>query len=303
ANPPFGATFTYWLKDGLRTARAERQERERELQRAGEDTPYPAWDELKAEDREETPRVVLTIRDEEGGVVRRVTGPTASGTHRVTWDLRYPGFTPITAATRNDGNGPMAVPGTYTVELATWDGTSFTVRTDPVAFEVEAAGIHTLPVPDRAATLAFLQEAGEFQRVVMGTVRAVGEAMESLQAVKNALERDVRGTPELRSEARSLELRLMDLNEVLSGDPTLPRRQEAAMPGVVSRLGSVVGNVLGTTYGPTDTHREQLEIAQAEFSSVELALRTFLEEELPSFVERLEVLGIRWTPGMGMPRR
>ncbi|MDT8340640.1 MAG: hypothetical protein RQ751_03935 [Longimicrobiales bacterium] len=303
ANPSFGASFTYWLKDELRTARAERQGRERELQRAGEDTPYPAWDELKAEDREEAPRVVLTVRDPDGGVVRRITGPTGRGMHRVTWDLRYPGFTPITADTRSDGSGPMAVPGQYTVEVAAWDDGSFRALTGAVPFQVEAVGVHTLPVPERAATLAFLQDAGELQRVVMGTVRSVAEAREHLEAARNALERDVKGTEELQSEARALELRLMDLNEVLSGDPTLPRRQEAAMPGVVSRLGSVVGNVLGSTYGPTQTHRDQLEIARAAFAGVELDLRTFLESELPGFMERLEALGIRWTPGMGMPRR
>ena len=52
-NPPFGAVFTYYLKDELKTARKTRLDAEKEKQKKGEDTPYPSWDALRAEDREE----------------------------------------------------------------------------------------------------------------------------------------------------------------------------------------------------------------------------------------------------------
>ena len=95
-NPPFGATFTYYLKDSLKTKKAARQEQEGKLEREGKDVNYPAWDDLKAEDREEPPVVILTIKNAEGQVVRRLSGPGGSGLHRVTWDLRWPGYRPVT---------------------------------------------------------------------------------------------------------------------------------------------------------------------------------------------------------------
>ena len=65
-NPPFGATFTYYLKDSLKTKKAARHEQEQKLEREGKDVPYPAWDALKAEDREEPPVVILTIKNADG---------------------------------------------------------------------------------------------------------------------------------------------------------------------------------------------------------------------------------------------
>jgi photosystem II stability/assembly factor-like uncharacterized protein len=301
ANPPFGATFTYHLKEGLQTRRAERRAAERDLQNAGEDTPYPTWEQLRAEDREEDPAIVLTIRDADGQVVRRITGPTSSGVHRVTWDLRYPGFTPVSAGTSGDGNGPMVAPGTFTVELAAFHDSEFTPYGQAAAFQVRAVGEHTLPMPDREAVLAFQQQAGEVQRQVMGANSALREAMGQVGAMKNAVLRDPDGTPELRAEIRALELQLMDADAVLNGDPTRPRRQEPAMPGIVDRVNIAVGGALGTTHGPTQTHREQLEIARRQWSAFRAELTTLVEEAVPAMAARLDAMGIRWTTGRGVP--
>ena len=45
-NPPFGAIFTYYLKDGLKTRRQSRKEQELKLQKEGKPVYYPTW-ELK----------------------------------------------------------------------------------------------------------------------------------------------------------------------------------------------------------------------------------------------------------------
>ena len=94
-NPPLGVTFTYWVGETLRTREAERRAAERRAQRAGEDTPYPSWEELEAEDREEAPRVFLTVHDNAGNVVNVVGGSTGRGVHRAVWNYRYPGYNPV----------------------------------------------------------------------------------------------------------------------------------------------------------------------------------------------------------------
>ena len=301
ANPEFGAVFTFGLREGLETRRAQRRSGERDRAKEGADNPYPTWEELQAEDREEEPAIVLTVRDQDGGVVRRVTGPVSSGMHRVTWNLRYPGFTPISANTSSDGDGPMVAPGRFTVELARRVDGEFETLTEPVAFTVEALGQHTLPAPDRAQSLAFFRNAGELQRRVMGMNATAAAAMVSIQAMKNAALRDPSGTPELRAEARALEIRMMDLQQVFSGDPTLPRRQEPAMPGVISRIETAMSG-MDSSYGPTGTHREQLSIAEAEFNVVLPELRRLIETDVAALEARFDALGIRWTTGRGAPR-
>ena len=59
---------------------------------AGEDTPYPGWDVLKEEEREEASALFLEIRDASGTIVNRIAGNAAAGMHRTAWDLRYAGF-------------------------------------------------------------------------------------------------------------------------------------------------------------------------------------------------------------------
>ncbi len=95
-NPPFGAVITYYLPKAIQTAKEQRREREKEIEKQGGDTPYPGWDALRDEETEEEPAVVLTVRDSNGEVVRKLEGPAKAGFHRVAWDLRYPESSPWT---------------------------------------------------------------------------------------------------------------------------------------------------------------------------------------------------------------
>ncbi|MFB3133501.1 MAG: glycosyl hydrolase, partial [Rhodothermales bacterium] len=224
-NPPFGATFTYYLKESLKTRKQVRQDEEGKLAKENQDVFYPSWDDLKAEDREEEPAVILTVRDEVGQVVRRLTGSTSKGIHRATWDFRYPGFTPTNLD--DDGRGPMAVPGAYTVGISKRiDGEEIEL-VPPTLFEVQPLGLPTLPPADREAILAFQRQAGRLQRAVMGAGAAAGEAANRITYIKRTIEMTPGLDANLREEARTLELQLMDLRERFSGDRTLPRRSES----------------------------------------------------------------------------
>src|SRR5262249_20227671 len=89
-NPAFGATFTYYFRNEIKSRKKVRQDKEKAIAKKGGDVYYPSWDSLRAEDREEAPAVLLTVTDEAGQVVKRITGSTGAGFHRVAWDLRYP---------------------------------------------------------------------------------------------------------------------------------------------------------------------------------------------------------------------
>src|SRR5256884_1212207 len=124
-NPPFGATFTYYLKEELKTRKTRRQEAERAAARSGAGINLPSRAELTAEEEEETPAVIFTITDANGKVMRRLTGPATAGILRVTWDLRYPPATlppppnPEGEDPFNEGPaGPLGMPGTYKVSVA-----------------------------------------------------------------------------------------------------------------------------------------------------------------------------------------
>jgi photosystem II stability/assembly factor-like uncharacterized protein len=288
-NPPFGATFTYYLRESLKTRERDRQDRERRLARDNQDTPYPTWDALKAEDREEDPAVMLVVRDELGNVVRRIDGSTSSGMHRATWDFRYPGYT--SGGGRRGGRGPMAVPGQYTVSIEKRVDGVVTELASAMPFDVEPLGMPSLGPADRAAVLAFQRQTGELQRAVMGTNAAASDAADRITALEQVVEAWPAADPALREEARALELRLMDLQERLTGEPTMARRSEPAMPGIVDRVQTVIGGHWSTTSAPTATHRRSYEIAVEEFSEIYDDLRQLIERDLPALEDRVEATG------------
>jgi len=305
-NPPFGAVFTYYLKESLTTHKAARQREEMKIQKEGGDVFYPTWEELKAEDREETPAIVITVKDEAGNVVRRLTGPTSAGIHRIAWDLRYPSTSPVSLSSgrspwRRGGFGPMAVPGKYTVSIAKYIDGELTQLGEPQTFETVPLGLATLPASDKGEVLAFQKKTAELLRAVLGANSAANEAANRIKHLKLALLNTPAADPQLAKRTRELELRLMDLQEQLTGDPTKPRRAEPAPPGIINRVQTVVYGHWTSTSAPTNTHRRNYEIAAEEFEALLPQLRALIEVDLKQLEEDAEAAGAPWTPGRSIP--
>ena len=302
-------TFTYWVGESLQTREAERRAAERRAQRAGEDTPYPSWEALREEDREEAPQVFLTVRDQGGEVVNVVGGATSQGVHRAVWNYRYPGYNPVTGGGGfggfggfGGGNGPMAMPGSYTVSLAKRVDGVVTELAGPVPFRIAPINEPAIAAQDRASVLAFQRETGELLRAVAGSQRVLAEAQASVGAIKQALARWPAAPGELMNEARALELRLMDLSEALNGSSTRTSRSEPDLPGISRRVNQIVGGHWNGMHGPTGTHREQYRVAREAFEAIYPELRALVETDLPALEGRLEAAGVPWTTGRALPR-
>ena len=111
-NPPFGAVFTYYLKDALTTLKAIRQKKEKERIDKKRAVKFPGWDKVEAERRQEAPQIWLTVKDNEGHVIRRIEGVNQKGFHRAAWDLRYPSTDAISDVADIGGDyiGAMVAP-------------------------------------------------------------------------------------------------------------------------------------------------------------------------------------------------
>ena len=306
-NPPFGAVFTYHLKDDLKTKKKAREAAEKKVGAKGGDVFYPSWDELRAEAVEEEPAIVLTVSDAAGNVVRRLTGPAKAGFHRVAWDLRYPASNPP-GATRPGSDdeedqfapgprGPFAMPGSYTVSLAKKVDGAMAPLGEPVTFSAEVLGTASLPAPDRATVLAFEQKTARLQRAVLGAVEAGKEAQKRLDALKKALLETPAAPPALLAGARDIDLRLKEIQTALSGDKVLAKYQEPVPPSIVDRVQSVVHGHWSTTSAPTGTHLASYEAAAREFAPVLGKLRALVETDLQGLETKAEGAGAPWTPG------
>ena len=302
-NPPVGAVFHYWLRDGYKSLRDQRRSREKDLAKSGGDAFYPSWDSLRAEDREEAPAIVLTVSDAQGRIVRRLTGPAGAGLQRVVWDFRRPDPSPasLEARTRGDwesaGGGPLVAPGRYQVAMAVRARGTLTTLGEPRSFTVKPLENVTLPAPDRTALAAFQEQAAELQRSLEGTQRLLGEAQQAAQLLRKAL--DEAPSPEataLREQAVQAIDRLRGIGIRLNGDAEVRRREEATPPSIADRVGRMVEGSFVSTSAPTSTQRRAYDIGTAELARVVEDLRAVLAD-LRTLGDRAEAVGASWTPG------
>jgi photosystem II stability/assembly factor-like uncharacterized protein len=305
-NPEPGTTISYLVGRAPRTARAARLAREQAAARRGEDVPQPTLEQLRAEDLEETPQAQLTITDADGRVVRRLTGPAGAGLHRVQWDLRWSGLSPVAAAAaggdgggegRGGSRGPFVVPGPYTVTLA--------LRLpDGAVREVGRETFTAAPPAERARTVAtdpavqaFRLETARLQRVVLGTAALLTETIARVRALEAALPQAHVAVDTLQRDARALARRLDTLRLALNGDNTPSRLQQPSEPGLVSRLTDLVNGHWSTQQAPTGTQRRQFDLVARDAPPLLAQLRAIVERDLPALEARAERAGAPWTPG------
>jgi photosystem II stability/assembly factor-like uncharacterized protein len=293
-NPPFGAVLTYYLKNSLKTKKQSRREKEKKDKKQGGDNLYPGWDALKEEEREEGPVITFIIKDSEGKVVNRVTGPVSAGFHRVSWNLRY------SSLSSTGGSGPFVVPGKYTIAAEKRIKDELMPLGQPQTVEVVTMITPSLPAQDRDAVLQFYMTAGELQRAIRGAYGKMDEVLNQLVEIKQALKQSDKGNTQLFEEAREIELKLKDIRELLAGNTTKSRYNESDRISVMSRVNSAM-NAMRTTYGPTLTHRQDFDIAKKEFEVLIGQIKELIEIDFINLQKKLEVAGLPWTSGRPIP--
>ena len=301
-NPPFGAVFTYYLRDGHESLKERRQRLEREALARGEDIAYPDQATLTAEDMERPPEVFVVVSDAAGDVVRRVPAPRRAGLHRIAWDLRYASLQPPSPG-GDEADGPMAAPGEYSVRLVLATGDGHRDLTAPRSFTVKPLGTATLVAADRDALLAFQREVAELQRAAVAVDRAARETTQRLDLLRRA----VRATPRIdaapyETRITAFEDRLFEIRRVLSRDRTALDRAEFAPPSVMQRVSRIVGTQFRATSAPTTTQRDSYAVASAQLAEMSEALRALVEGDLTALEADLEAAGVPWTPGRPIPR-
>jgi hypothetical protein len=263
----------------------------------------PTWDALREEQREKEPRILLTVRDESGQVVRRLTGPARAGMHRVAWDLRYPPAVPTSLQPQGGGlfgsppAGPPTVPGTHTVSLAKVVDDEVTPLGESRTFTTRPLGLATLPAEDRAEVVEFQRNTADLQRAMMGAMRVVGSTEERIELLRAALIDTPGADFQLLNELRGVEERLQDLQVDLYGDPVVGGYSEATSPAISDRVFRVIYGQWGASSAPTTTQRDSFRAAAEAFGGFLEELRTLVEADLAGIERRMEEAGAPWTPG------
>ncbi|RME37897.1 MAG: glycosyl hydrolase [Planctomycetota bacterium] len=300
-NPPFGAVFTYYLKEKLQTRKEKRREAEKKAMKAGKPVRYPTLEELRAEDEEKEPQVWLVVRDESGEVVRRVKGSREKGIHRAAWNLRYPSTQPISLKKNENRppwerspSGPLALPGTYTVTLVKEVDGQISELTEPVSFKVVPLKLATFPAEDQEEAMTFNRQVAELYRAVRGAIRSTDEIARRIAHLRKAYLETPEAKPDLFAHLHALEGRLNKLRTKLSGDRTRAKHQEPVPPSIATRISNAMDWYV--TSAPTQTQRDEYRYAGEAFAEAQDELRALMRD-LTALEKKFEAAHAPWTPG------
>jgi photosystem II stability/assembly factor-like uncharacterized protein len=304
-NAPFGATFTYYLKETIKSRKEKRQEAEKEAAKKGVPMHYPSPEELRAEAEEEAPSVLLTVTDAAGQPVRMLTGPVAQGFHRMNWNLRNPAAAlprPRPPEVQQDlffeePSGPLVVPGVYHVTLAKRVAGVTTTLAGPQEFSVVEASAVPRSLDNLKALYEFREKVARLHRSVSGAIEAANALTTRLEQIKRALDQTPAAANQWRDLARSLEKRNRDILRALRGDVVLRVRNENTPISITERVAEIEGSGFHSLDKPTTTQEETYKIASTEFGDELAKLRTLMDVDLKPLENALNLAGAPWTPG------
>ena len=295
-NPDFGATFTYYLRDGLKSDKDKRQEAEKKAEEKGKYPLYPAWNDIEKELRQAEPAVYLHIKDLKGKVIRKIKGEGKKGLHRLTWDLRYPSSNALGINPSFFGDvGPLAAPGTYSATLYAVENGKTRELAKAVNFDVKP--IHQQSVegavsPEERTTQILQVE--KLRARLSAALSQLADLQSNLKAFRISLDRSSIANSELEEKLEQLRQEVFSASEIVTG-----KRASAGMaasPTAASWRLFMLELARANTWGLTDTQKQQMVYMEESLDKLEKQVSNLTQKEFPEFKKTLIGAGAPWVP-------
>lgn len=266
-NPPFGAVFTYYLKDDIHSLKDIRQRKEKSHDKENADIPFPGWQALEKEEEEDGPFLIFTIKDSKGKVVNHVRAKAKKGFHRLNWELNR--YSPQPVNTGEESNlevsseGFMVTPGQYTVSMYAVSRGKVKQLGSEQEFAVKPLYENVLEPASPEKVELFRKDLERFIADIALVSNELTDAKNSIDALKNACFRNEAAAEGIVEEVYDVEAELHELEIIYNGYDTKNQVGEKQSPTPRSRM-STAYRGLSTSYGPTPMHRQSLDSGKKE---------------------------------------
>lgn len=295
-NPPYGAVFTYYLPDEVKSLRSIRVENEKPLRQQHANIPFPGWDALAAETDQQEPMILFAIQDEAGAVVNTVKGSNKKGINRIAWGFNYAereGVQPEKPEGEEDSwdtRTYLATPGTYKATLYKWVDGSLTLLDGPELFEVRKLDQGALPAQPAEVIIAFRERFQKFQQDLNQVKAEMEEGAKTVDAMQRALQQAKSPSAGLYADIYSAREAFLELNAVMNGNSAKNQIGEDNPPSPSNAV-TVSGRALGNTYGPTPNHIKALDRGEKQLAGVKVKLEELMQTTLPKLRTALRDAG------------
>ena len=303
------AMITYYHNDNFNSLKSKRQKSEKELIKNKKDVSYPSYDNLYSESNEFKNRLIFTIKDSDGLVVKKVFKTPKKGLQRFQWDLRYEEKVPVSFNKSSFYNpfagvseGTLVNPGTYTIEMALFNGTDFNKLGNLVSFNVNALQIATMPAKDRSKKVLFQRYVSELEGEMLSAAKMLGDAKNKIKYFKKAIELVEAPYYELSKLIIDTDFKIKSINTKLYGNSLKTKLDIKETPTAYSRLMSILYEQKYSTSSPTNTHLKSFEIAKEEFAPLYKQILDLLKNDIKIIEDRLKLIKAPYTPGRLVPK-
>ncbi|MES2646913.1 MAG: glycosyl hydrolase [Bacteroidota bacterium] len=302
-NPEVGATFTYYVKEEPKTLKQRRREAEKERQKKGEDIEYPTYDVLNKEREQLESYLLFTVADEQGNAIRKIKAPIAKGINRITWDLRYEPFIPVsftpyddTYAWNQPDVGYMVTPGTYTVKLEKFEDEKFEELVAPQTFKCVSLNKDPVTPEEIKSLTAFNKKVASLTKAMNGADAFRSELAQKIPYLKQAALSATNAPADTYKKVLSIERQLTNINRKFKGDDLRGRYEGASPITLKGRVDMIAGSLWTTTEAPTETFKMSYDIAADHFQEILDALK-LAAKDISELERSLDKYDAPYTPG------
>ncbi len=304
-NPPYGAIFTYYLKNKPVSTTEARRKKEKELFKKGGKIPQPGLKKLADEKLEEPSYLLFTITDENGQVINKITAQPQKGIHRVSWNLTYANpysvdynlekFEPL----RKQEFGIPVLPGTYYVQMGLYDKGKYTPLSKPVSFKVKRLQNTTFEPASNNEYQTYFEHLQKTLKRLSATKNTLEELHKQTLTAKQTLLKTPGAGIKLMQQIQNTEQKINNLYFEMYGiEP--PASYEEIPPHKMplnKRLSEIAWRHINSTAPITQTEKEQLQLTDEQLQSFIQKIKDIARKDLQPVLQQLDQLDAPWTPG------
>ena len=302
-NPTFGAVFTYHLSDDFSTKKEARKKREKELNKKKLNVPFPGWDALDLEKDEKGAKVLLTIQDPQGNIIRKISAKAKKGSNRIAWDLKHfnPFSIPENGKIKKGGynSGALAIPQAYTATLYLEDNGVVTQLDEPIVFDVK-------PIREGVLQGVSHQEYDEYRNNLSALIKKLDvledvleRSEEKLMALKAALNNSNIVPGPINKEIQTLQKEAIAIKKSVEGSPSKDEIGERTPPSIQTHL-RVAYRGMMSTYGPTPLHQKSMALGKKMTLEIESKVMSLQNDKIKPLEQKLKALGAPYIQGQGI---
>ena len=263
-NPEHGVLFDYYIKEKPKTNKEKRTKTEKELNNKNKDIDFPGWKVLAAERYENTPQYWLEISNSQGNIIRKLKLKNSKGIHRTAWDMKGSSPWPVTKNTtdkNNQNRGWYVASGNYVAQLYRVEGQNISSLGNKVEVNIKPLKKSTLTPQSivNQKVFANLYMDAQVRRSIL--FKRYNEVQNKAKALLVATKK---GSSPLSTVITPLQIindSIIELKTSLYGNEAKKAVGEKTYPTLNDRMNAAGASLWGSSYGPTQTSKNSLAIA------------------------------------------